>query len=259
MPGVEPFGAQKLIPVGAVSSGRSSAVLAAARAVGQSLGLPRLQDWTDLFGGDFVGVCTYPALDNYRAYRKATALGPLSDLKREPHAPSQEPSGVFAYLSGLTADLDTIVEGLVGAKTPVEAHVRDLQPGQLEMLQAKGIQVYTTPRDLYAELPRRSAIVHHAGLSTTHVAIETGTPQVVFPNSTEQVITAQRLVDMKTGLGLSRPQRGARSVAASLRAVVANPSFRNRAGLLRDEALDRSTPSALDVVVHRCNALLAHC
>ena len=125
------------------------------------------------------------------------------------------------------------------------------------MLLDSGIVVHTSPRDMRAELPSRRAIVHHGGLSTTHVAIETGTPQLVLPNSAEQMITGQRLVDLRLGLGLSLPQRTEGSVAEALRTVVSNSGLLARARVLRNEAAVHGVPSALSILLKRCNALLA--
>jgi hypothetical protein len=214
-----------------------------------------MQCWAALFGGHFVGVCTYPALDNYRAYRTRAALGPLAEgASRKPVGKLQR-SGVFVYLSGLASDFDTIASGLAMASVPLTAHVRDLQPGQEEMLRNRGVVLHTAPRDLWTELPGYVAIVHHGGLSTTHVAIETATPQLILPNSTEQVITGQTVVDLKLGLGLSRPQRRAASIASALCRLVATPAYLVRAEALRDDANRRGGPSALSVLVQQCKAL----
>lgn len=233
------------------------AVQDATNAVRQALGLEPLPHWSELFGGDYVGVCTYPALDGYRAYRKHQALGPLSNRSVGRPTLERQRVGVFAYLSGLALDFSTIIDGIAQAGIATQAYVRDLQPGQRELLQAHGIQLHDTPRDLYEELPKSSAIVHHGGLSTTHVAIETGTPQVILPTITEQVITGQKIVDLKLGAGLSRGQRTVDSVAVALRRIVGNPRYQLQASQLADQALRHAGPSALSVLQSRCNALLA--
>jgi hypothetical protein len=239
------------------SADHEKAILETANAVRKALDLEAFSSLADLFGGSAVGVCTYPALDNYRAYRTAPALGPLSNTAARPCSLPCQREGVFAYLSGLASDFDVIVEGLAQASVCVHAHVRDLQPGQQERLRESNIALHEAPRDLHDELPRREAIVHHGGLSTTHVAIETGTPQLVLPNSTEQVITGQRLVDLKLGLGLSRPQRTPASVSNALQRVVGNDGYKVRAQAVRDQANQRKGPSALSLLIQECDALLS--
>lgn len=81
--------------------------------------------------------------------------------------------------------------------------------------------------------------------------------QLVLPTSTEQVITAQGLVNLHLGLGLSRPQRTVESVADALARVVSNPVFRRRALDVAVGVRARREPGALDVLTERCGALLA--
>jgi|GEM_PF-599281 len=225
--------------------------------VRRELGLAPLPRLALLFGGDVTGVCTYPALDCYRLYRRQAVLGPLTDRTDDPPTVDRQRSGAFVYLSGLAPDFDIIVEGLARPGVAIQAYVRDLQPTQRELMRAKGWTVHDAPQDLRAGLPGVAAVVHHGGLSTTHVAIETGTPQLVLPTSTEQVITAQGLVNLHLGLGLSRPQRTVESVADALARVVSNPVFRRRALDVAVGVRARREPGALDVLTERCGALLA--
>lgn len=229
--------------------------VAAAR---KALGLPPLRHWSELFGGDFVGVCTFPALDGYKAYRRAPALGPISHGCVEPPTAERQRIGAFAYLTGLAPDFDTIVDGIAAAGVPAHAYCRDLSGAQREQLCVRGVTVHDAPQDLYRALPGKAVIIHHGGLSTTHVAIETGTPQVILPCNTEQVITGQRIVDMKLGAGLSRAQRTVASVAEAVSRVVTAPSYRERAASVALRAYEHQGPSALAVLRDRCRQLLDH-
>ncbi len=241
--------------VSAESLQHEAAVQTTIDGVRSRLGMAPIGPWSGLFGGDFVGVCTYPVLDNYRSYRKPRALGPLSEGPVRLSSGADR-RGVFAYLSGLTKDFETMARGIASGGEPVQAYVRDIQPGQADLLRSLGVNLHASPQDLRAKLPHCAVLVHHGGLSTTHTAIETATPQIVLPTVTEQSITGRRLVELGVGLGLAIRQRTEDTVATALRRVASTPSFPARARLLHENACRHTGPSALQQLMAGCNQSL---
>ncbi|MEX2207036.1 MAG: glycosyltransferase [Myxococcota bacterium] len=79
--------------------------------------------------------------------------------------------------------------------------------------------------------PRVAAVVHHGGAGTTAAALRAGVPALVIPFIADQRFWGQRLEALGAGLGpLPRRQLQPEPLAAALRALVENPSYRARAG-----------------------------
>jgi sterol 3beta-glucosyltransferase len=78
--------------------------------------------------------------------------------------------------------------------------------------------------------PRVAAVVHHGGAGTTAAALRAGTPALVVPFIADQRFWGRRVTALGAGLGpLSRRRLSVEKLAALLRELVGNPSYRAHA------------------------------
>lgn len=77
--------------------------------------------------------------------------------------------------------------------------------------------------------PLCSAVVHHGGAGTTHMALRAGKPALVLPFILEQRMWAARVKEAGAGEWLSFWKATPRKVASLLRGVVSSTPLRQRA------------------------------
>jgi len=77
-------------------------------------------------------------------------------------------------------------------------------------------------------LPRASAVVHHAGIGTTSLALAAGIPQITVPFGHDQFDNAARLERLKVGKSLRMPQYRASKVAGILKSLMESGEVRAR-------------------------------
>jgi zeaxanthin glucosyltransferase len=83
-------------------------------------------------------------------------------------------------------------------------------------------------------LPRLDAVVCHAG-GVVHEALAHGVPLVVAPVRAEQVAVARQVTDAGAGIEVSILEASANQLAAAVRAVLDELSYRRHAGRIADE------------------------
>jgi rhamnosyltransferase subunit B len=69
---------------------------------------------------------------------------------------------------------------------------------------------------LPAVLPHVSAVIHAAGHGTTAAALHAGVPQVVLPQTFDQVEHARRLEELGVGMSVPWRRRSTERIAAAL-------------------------------------------
>jgi UDP:flavonoid glycosyltransferase YjiC (YdhE family) len=83
-------------------------------------------------------------------------------------------------------------------------------------------------------LPRLDAVVCHAG-GVVHEALAYGVPLVVAPVRAEQVAVARQVADAGAGIEVSILEASANQLAAAVRAVLDEPSYRRHSARIADE------------------------
>lgn len=83
-------------------------------------------------------------------------------------------------------------------------------------------------------LPRLDAVVCHAG-GVAHEALAHGVPLVVAPVRAEQAAVARQVADAGAGIEVSILEASADQLAAAVRAVLDDPSYRGHARRIADE------------------------
>ncbi|MFD9604692.1 activator-dependent family glycosyltransferase [Streptomyces sp. NPDC056708] len=91
-----------------------------------------------------------------------------------------------------------------------------------------------------------SAVVHHGGNGTWSTALYHGVPQIMVPYLWDTVLRAQQTAAAGAGLHLKEGEVSAEDLRDSVARVLADPSFLDRARVLRDEARAENSPQ--DVV-----------
>lgn len=119
------------------------------------------------------------------------------------------------------------------------------------------------PRDLPPEIlacdyapfsklfPRAVAIVHHAGIGTTGLALRAGRPMLVMPCAWDQPDHAARVARLGVGRVISRRRYSPARVAAELRHLLDDPRYAQRAAQLGERVRQE------DGIAAACDALEA--
>lgn len=100
------------------------------------------------------------------------------------------------------------------------------------MMDAAGLRVPENATVLpwlpHAEvLPHAAAVVTHAGHGTAAAALAHGVPLVALPNpAADQPILARRAADLGAGIALDGEAAGPEEIAAAVRTVIGEPSYR---------------------------------
>jgi UDP:flavonoid glycosyltransferase YjiC (YdhE family) len=145
--------------------------------------LPEFTYFADLFNKTYTAILVYPALDPYNKYRTIKAIGPLEDI----HYVDKIRSGNFAYLK-INNDLQNIISNI----HIDEAYIKDYKLPH-------SFKLYNEPQDLRKLLLEKEYVIHNGGISLSHIAIQTGTPQLLFPSNMEQFINAKLLEGLGVG------------------------------------------------------------
>lgn len=110
-----------------------------------------------------------------------------------------------------------------------------------------GKQEANRPRDLGADaiaipyapfaplFARSAAIVHHAGIGTTHLALASGHPSLIVPHAWDQPDNAARAERLGVARVLSPSRYRAKRVAAELRRLLEDPRYAVRAKEVADD------------------------
>ncbi|HMQ33512.1 MAG TPA: glycosyltransferase, partial [Chloroflexaceae bacterium] len=146
----------------------------------------------------------------------------------------EQPGPIVAVSSG-SQSLD--VRGAFAAfyRTSVEAvHqagaralVLGAQPGTVAGSSADTLTLSYAP--FSAIYPRCVAVIHHGGIGTTAQALRAGVPMLIAPWGFDQFFIGDRVAQLGAGQSISRRQYVTRRVAAHLRALIEDPSYRQRA------------------------------
>ncbi len=83
-------------------------------------------------------------------------------------------------------------------------------------------------------LPRCDLVVHHAGFSTVVTTLLNGLPMVVIPLGADQPLNARRCAALGVGEAIGPDARTAGAIRKAARRVLGAPSYRERAGRVRD-------------------------
>jgi UDP:flavonoid glycosyltransferase YjiC (YdhE family) len=215
---------------------------------------PTLDRLPDLLPGSMQAVCTYPALDPYRRFRREPAIGPL-----EPVPAFVEPPGkphLFAYLATDYQALDQLAVALGELKIPVSVYIRG-RPGAIKVfLRKRGATVYDRPPPLGEVLPASSFVLSHGGIGMAHAALAAGRPHIIAPRHFEASLTAKALQSLGIGVHLDVPAGSAPRVRNAFEDIMSQSDLAERAAQIAANLAAQSTPDALSSIVRHCETLV---
>ncbi len=84
-------------------------------------------------------------------------------------------------------------------------------------------------------LPHCDLVVRHGGFGTVTETLNAGLPMVAIPISADQPYNAACCAALGVGVVIEPGERGTEAIRAAVRAVMDNPSYRQKAERVRDE------------------------
>jgi UDP:flavonoid glycosyltransferase YjiC (YdhE family) len=221
-------------------------------------GLPEIKTVGDLFIGDLTLVLGIPELDPLPQTARVTYLGPV--LWQRPEAV------VPRCITELTPDKPVVwvYTGTLryAGRRPTGFDSEIVLKASIEALSAEDVQVVLTTG--YHELPRSflplpenfrfepfvpglamakrsDIIIHHGGFGSCQTGVYVGTPAVIIPTFSERESNARRIVSQGAGeLVLPTSDASGKNkkadptdLAAKVRKVLSNPSYKENAARLR--------------------------
>lgn len=186
------------------SRAAEAAVLDCFNAARADHALPPLTCLADALHGDATFVASYPFFDPYAASRETPPLQPFNLPPIAPGPPIPERAGpdVFAYLDGNYSGLDLVLKALNRMGRRAEVFVRHAEHADVVGRCAPHVVVHAAPADLARVLPQARLLVHHGGPATGAAGALAGTPQLLLPRHTEQLLNAQGLATLGTSVGI---------------------------------------------------------
>jgi UDP:flavonoid glycosyltransferase YjiC (YdhE family) len=147
-------------------------------------------------------------------------------------------AALLKMLSTLDVDLLLAVE---------DAVVQQLSPLPPSVLAAGWLS-------LDSVLPACDLVVHHCGAGTVMAALREGLPQVLIPHTVEQYDSARRLEAFGAARRIALEDLDPEQVLDACRALLEDPSYRDRARELRDQLLELPSPGRLVAAIEGLTA-----
>lgn len=229
-------------------------ILDVCRRVQAARNAPQLAALPAFLGGSAHVVTSYPEIDPYDQMRRDKAAGPLESY--QPLALPAEPR-FYAYLSADFRQLRLVLEGLVNSRLPGSVYIKRITPPLRQFLVERGITVLSQAPKLEKAVAEASVVIHHGGIATSMAALGIGRPQVLWPQVTDQTVTAQGIEILRVGEIPGRSVKNAAEAAAGLQRMAEDRDMAGRAQSLAARLAQRHGRGSLPIVVQKARALLA--
>jgi len=230
------------------------ALLEVSRRVQAALGRPQPTALPAVHGGNAHVVTSYPEIDPYDRLRAQKASGPL-----EAHAPlplPREPR-FYAYLSADFRQLRLVLEAMVNSRVPGSVYVKRITPALRQFLSERGVNVLLSAPPLEQAIAEASIVIHHGGIATTMAAMGLGRPQMLWPQVTDQFVTARAIENLRVGEASARLVKSAADAAPALRRLADDRDLARNAQTMAQQLASRHAKGSLATVVEKARALLA--
>jgi UDP:flavonoid glycosyltransferase YjiC (YdhE family) len=170
--------------------------------------------------------------------------------------PPDEPR-FYAYLSADFRQLRLVLEGLVNSRLPGSVYIKRITPALRQFLSERGVTVLSAAPKLEQAVAEASVVVHHGGIATSLAALGMGRPQMLWPQVTDQTVTAQGLEALAVGEIASRSVKSNAEAAVALRKFADDREKARNAQTLAAHLAQRHPHGSLRTVVEKARALLA--
>jgi len=229
-------------------------LLEVCRRVQAARGVPQIAALPVFLGGSAHVVTTYPEIDPYDRLRQEKAAGPLESYS--PFPPPAEPR-FYAYLSADFRQLRLVLEGLVNSRLPGSVYIKRITPALRQFLGERGVSVLNAPPKLEQAVAEASVVIHHGGIATSMAALGIGRPQMLWPQVTDQTVTAQGIETLRVGEIASRSVKTNADAATALRKFADDRDMTRNAQALAAQLAPRHAKGSLGIVLEKARALLA--
>ncbi|MEU1285116.1 nucleotide disphospho-sugar-binding domain-containing protein [Kitasatospora sp. NPDC005856] len=145
---------------------------------------------------------------------------------------------------GCTSMLRDVVEAVAAEEAEVVLTAGEPELSGLGPLPPNVRAVDWVP--LSALLPSCAAVVHHGGSGTTFTALAHGVPQLVLPQTADQPVNAQAVVERGTGMAFPDRDIDRGALADGVRRALTDPRIREACRQVREEI--RAMPGPEQVV-----------
>ncbi|MFE9245774.1 activator-dependent family glycosyltransferase [Nocardiopsis sp. NPDC006938] len=135
---------------------------------------------------------------------------------------------------GRSVDVEDLVRSLAELDAEIVATVSDQERERIGTV-PDNVRLETFV-PLQALLPTCSAVVHHAGFGSVFTALAEGVPQVLVPQQFDARAIGPRVAAQGAGVHVPSDEADGPRVRDAVARVLADPSYRERAGALRREA-----------------------
>lgn len=197
--------------------------LAAVNAALAAVERPPLARLAEQFEADEHFLCTFPELDHYGDRPTTGYWGPRFRFDRglDVEWPTGQGKRIFVYVKRTMPQLDLLIESLVRSPHRVIAFIPDLDEARRARLASRNRIVVDRPVRLDRLVRHCELMVCHGGEIGTG-ALLYGVPQLAFPITYEQFLTARRMEQVGAGAWLA-PDAPARDVGAAVEHMLREP------------------------------------
>lgn len=200
-------------------------------------------------------VCTLKGLDPYKDTRRDPVIGPTEGLLAP--LPLPDKPRLFVYLGMEHRVTSKLLAALKDSELPVEAYVRGMTEETAKKLLRPGLTFYKAPQPIQQVLARATLAIHHGGIGMSLACCSAGRPQIALPIHEETLLNAHALARIGVGGQISHKDLESDG-AARLAAAEADPRRRERARIIAAEIAAAGPFRALEQILERCRAALAH-
>jgi glycosyltransferase (activator-dependent family) len=145
--------------------------------------------------------------------------------------------------NGYTVPLADILAAMSELDIELVVTVAESEQGKIGTVPANVRLVSYVP--WHALVPTCAAVIHHAGAATLATTARYPVPQLALPYHFDQPILGRMLAEQGAGLAIHTSEVTGEKVRDSVRRLLSEPRFADRATALRDEIHALPTPNAL--------------
>lgn len=195
----------------------------AANTVLRARGAPSLDRLPQLLDGEGRAAFSFPKLDPYAGLRPEPPLRPCGCPEPLPFPAAPL---LFAHVGSDQPFAGAAVRGFDRAGLAVAAYFPGPESAATAFLAALGAELYEAPPS-QPDILSRASLVVSGDVWLAQAAYAAGRPQIFLPSNPEARLLGEKLQDLGCGITLRR--FGSEELAAAIREVTLNPTYRQRA------------------------------